>query len=288
METRLIITAALSGGAVTKNNNPAVPYLPEEFAEECEKCVAEGVSIVHIHAKDPESGFGTMDVQRHREIMEAVQQRCPELIINISTGSMTDSAEARIAPIVELKPEMASFNTNSMNFAIADHKTGQVFFEFIYQNTFEMMNDFAEKMKAANTKPEFEIFDPGGLYNVLLLNKKAGLFKEPLHFQFVYGVAGGMTFDPLLHMSLVKQLPENVTYSVCGVGPNQAEAAIQASITGGHIRIGLEDTTKMPNGEPARGSWEQAKWVSELAIIARRPVATIEETRKILGLNNRH
>lgn len=287
MENKLIITAALSGGAVTKNNNPAVPYLPEEFAAECERCVAEGVSIVHIHAKDPESGFGTMDVQRHLEIMEAVQEKCPELIINISTGSMTDTAEARIAPIVELKPEMASFNTNSMNFAIADHKTGEVVVEFVYQNTFAMMNDFAEKMKAAGSKPEFEVFDPGGLYNVLLVNKKAGLFQEPLHFQFVYGVAGGMKFDPLLHMSLVGQLPENATYSVCGVGPNQTEAAILASITGGHIRIGLEDTTRMPNGEPAKGSWEQAKWVKELAVIARRSIATTADTRQILKLNSR-
>jgi len=287
MENKLIITAALSGGAPTKNNNPAIPYYPEEFAAECERCVAEGVSIVHIHAKDPESGFGTMDVQRHREIVEAVQEKCPDLIINISTGSMTDSAEARIAPIVELKPEMASFNTNSMNFAIADHKTGAVMIEFIYQNTFQMMNDFAEKMKAAGTKPEFEVFDPGGMYNVLLINKKVGLFQEPLHFQFVYGVAGGMTFNPLLHISLVNQLPENATYSVCGVGPNQTAAAIQASITGGHIRIGLEDTTKMPDGRPAKGSWEHARWVKELAVLARRPIASIADTRRILKLNRR-
>ncbi len=284
MKEKLIITAALAGGATTKHNNPATPYSPEEFAEESARCQEEGASIVHIHAKDPETGMGTMDLQRLRDTIGAIRERCPALIINISTGSMTDTPEDRIAPVVDLKPEMASFNTNTMNFAVADHKTGGIMIEFIYENTFKTMACFAEEMKASGVKPEFEVFDPGGLYNVLLVAKQKDYFAEPLHFQFVYGVAGGMTFDPLLHMSLVKMLPEGATYSVCGVGPWQNQSAVIASITGGHIRIGLEDNIKMPNGELAKGSWEQIKWVKELALIANRPVATMNETREILKL----
>lgn len=284
MKDQLIITAALAGGGTTKNNNPNTPYTPEEFAEETYRCWQEGVSIVHIHAKDPTTGIAIMDVKAHRDIVAAVSARCPEMIINISTGAMMTPPEARIAPALEIKSEMASYNTNSMNFAIADHKAGKIWMEFIYDNTFKMMEDFARRMKAAGIKPECEIFDHGGLYNTLLLRRQGDLFDEPMHFQFVYGVAGGMPFDPLLHLSLVGQLPEKATYSVCGVGPNQIKAAFQSAISGGHIRIGLEDNVKMPNGELAKGSWEQAIWVRQLAAIAGRPVATPAEARKILNL----
>ena len=284
MKQKLIITAALAGGATTKNNNPNTPYSPEEFAEECYRCLQEGVSIVHIHAKDPDTGMATMDVQAHKDIIAAVKDRCPELIINISTGAMLTPPEDRIAPTLAIKPEMASFNTNSMNFAVADHKSGEVMIEFIYDNTFAMMEDFGRRMKEHHIKPECEIFDPGGLYNCILLSRKEGVFDQPMHFQFVYGVAGGMQFDPVLHMSLVGQLPANATYSVCGVGPHQQKAALISSISRGHIRVGLEDNVKMPGGELARGSWEQAIWVREVAKVAERPIATPDEAREILRL----
>ncbi len=285
MKDRLIITAALAGGGTTKNNNPNTPYTPEEFAEETYRCWQEGVSIVHIHAKDPSTGMATVDVQAHRDIVAAVRDRCPEMIVNISTGAMLTPPEDRIAPALDVKPEIASYNTNSMNFAIVDHKQGKVWMEFVYDNTFKMMEDFARRMKAAGIKPECEIFDHGGLYNTLLIRRQGDLFEEPMHFQFVYGVAGGMPFDPLLHLSLVKQLPPQATYSVCGVGPNQIKAAFISAVDGGHIRIGLEDNVKMPDGELAKGSWEQAIWVRQLASIAGRSVATPEETREMLQLN---
>ena len=284
MKQKLIITAALAGGATTKNNNPNTPYTPEEFAEETYRCLQEGVSIVHIHAKDPATGMATMDVQAHRDIVAAVKDRCPEMIINISTGAMLTPAEERIDPTLDIKPAMASYNTNSMNFAVADHKSGEVMIEFIYDNTFAMMEDFGRRMKENNVKPECEIFDPGGLYNCILLSRKEGVFDQPMHFQFVYGVAGGMQFEPTLHMSLVGQLPENATYSVCGVGPHQQKAAMLSAIAGGHIRIGLEDNVKMPGGGLAKGSWEQAIWVREIAKIAERPIATAHEAREILRL----
>jgi 3-keto-5-aminohexanoate cleavage enzyme len=287
MKDKLIITAALAGGATTKNNNPNTPYTPEEFAEETYRCLQEGVSIVHIHAKDPATGMATVDVQAHRDVIGAIRDRCPEMILNISTGAMQTPAAARIASALDLKPELASFNTNSMNFAVANHKTGEIWMEFIYDNTFAMMEDFARKMKENNIKPESEIFDPGGLYNTLLLRRKGDLFTEPMHFQFVYGVAGGMQFDPLLHLSLAGQLPKDATYSVCGIGPHQYKAALLSAISGGHIRIGLEDNVRIPGGELAKGSWEQAIWVRDVAKIAGRPIATPAETREMLKLKKK-
>jgi 3-keto-5-aminohexanoate cleavage enzyme len=283
-QEKLIICAALTGGATTKNNNPNVPYTPEEFAEESFRCYQEGASIVHLHAKDTATGFGTMDVETHRIMYEAVRDKCPELIINISTGAMMETPEARIKPVEVLRPEMCSFNTNSMNFAIVDYKKGEALIEFVYQNTFKDQVFWAKKMLEAGSRPEFEIFDPGGLNNIIILNNQKDLFKKPLNFQFVYGVAGGMVFDPMLHLSLVNLLPDGATYSVCGVGPHQVPAAFLSIITGGHVRVGLEDNVRMPDNTIARGSWDQVIWVRDLAKIAGREIASPDEARKILGL----
>ncbi|MEW5722705.1 MAG: 3-keto-5-aminohexanoate cleavage protein [Thermodesulfobacteriota bacterium] len=285
MKEKLIITAALAGGATTKNNNPATPYTPEEFAEESYRCWQEGVSIVHIHAKDPNTGMATPDITMTRQVIAAIRDRCPELIVNLSTGiTMGLPAEERIAPVEAVRPDMASLNTNSMNFALVDYKTGQVWIEFVYENTFAMIVDFARRMKAIGCKPESEVFDPGGLNNIKIVRAQGDLFVEPLHLQFVYGVAGGMTFDAQIHLALMGQMPPGATYSVCGVGPNQYYAACQAAVTGGHIRIGLEDNVRLPGGDLARGSWDQARWVKDLARIVGRPVATPVETRALLGL----
>ena len=288
MGDKLIITAALAGGATTKANNPNTPYSPEEFAEECYRCMQEGVSIVHIHAKNPQTGFATPDLNLIRPTIKAIRDRCPQLVLNMSSAITVGlTPDQRIAPIVELKPDMASLNTNTMNFGIADHKKGKLMMEFIFENTFKMLEDFGRKMKANGVKPELEVYDPGGLYNALLIRRQGDVFVEPMHFQFVYGVAGGMSFNPLIHMSLAHMLPGGATYSVCGVGPNQIPAAFMSAITGGHIRIGLEDNTRVPGGELAKGSWEQVKWVKDLARILDRPVATPDETREMLGLPKR-
>lgn len=290
MATRdmLIITAAVSGGATFKPNNPNVPYLPEEFADECEKCVKEGVSIVHIHARDPETGFATPDLDIIRATVEAIRKRCPDLIINLSSAITADlTPEQRIAPVIGLKPDIASLNTATMNDGLANHRTGEVFFEYTFENRLDMIAEFAKIMKENNVKPEFEVYDPSGIYNILLLSKQKNLFIEPLHFQFVYGAFGGVAFNPTLHLSMINLLPEGATFGVCGVGPNQMPAAIMSVLTGGHVRIGLEDNTRVPNGKLAKGSWEQARWVGEIARVLDRPIATPSETRKILKLTPR-
>ena len=125
---KVIISAALAGAATRKEQNPAVPYTPQEFAEESFKCWKAGAAIVHIHARDPETGDPTADIPQIRETIDAIRNRCPELIINMSSAIAPWIApEQRIAPIVAIKPDMASLNTNSMNYALADHKSGEIF-----------------------------------------------------------------------------------------------------------------------------------------------------------------
>lgn len=281
---KVIISAALAGAATRKEQNPSVPYTAQEFAEESYKCWKAGASIVHIHVRDPKTGDPTADLAKIRETIGAVRNKCPELIINMSSAIGPGvTAEQRIAPIVEMKPDLASLNTNSMNFAIADHRSGKILGEGIFENTFTMVMNFAKAMRENGVKPECEAYDFGGIYNVLLVRKQ-GIFEEPMHFQLVFGVAGGVPFTPMNMIHMQSLLPPDATWSVCGVGPNQFPAAILASIMGGHIRVGLEDNIRVLQGKMAEGSWEQVEVAKRIIELAEREVALPAEARKILKL----
>ncbi|MCU0822854.1 MAG: 3-keto-5-aminohexanoate cleavage protein [Spirochaetes bacterium] len=284
---KCIITAALTGGIQGKQANPNIPYTPEEFAEEVYKCYNSGCSIVHIHCRD-DQGSPTGDVKRIKETMDAIKAKSPEMIINLSTAiGPNKTKDERIAPILYCKPDMASLNTNSMNFGVVDHKTKQIFIDGIFENTFSMAVDYAKKMKEVGCKPEFEAYDLGGIYNILFFRDPA-LFDEPLHFQFVFGVFGGLSFDPLTFLAMKNVTPEDCTFSACGVGlPNQMPAAFMSAITGGHIRVGLEDNVRDLNKELSPGSWKQVEYATEICKLAGRTVATPAEARKILKLKSR-
>jgi hypothetical protein len=132
MSRKVIITAALTGAATMKNQNPAVPYTPKEFAEEAYKCYKAGAAMVHVHARE-DSGMATHDHARIKETHDAIKDRCPELIVNLSSAvGMGKTPEQRISQIVHVKPEMASLNTNTMNFSLLDRKTGKIFIDFVF------------------------------------------------------------------------------------------------------------------------------------------------------------
>jgi 3-keto-5-aminohexanoate cleavage enzyme len=284
MSEKVIITAALAGAVTRKEQNSAVPYTPQEFAEESFKCWKAGASIVHIHARDPKTGNPTAEISQIRETVDAIRNRCPELIINLSSAIGPGvTAEQRISPIAAVRPDMASLNTNSMNFGLADHKSGKIFGEIIFENTFKMLTDFGRAMRENGVKPECEVYDFGGIYNVLLVRKQ-GIFEEPMHFQLVFGVAGGVPFSPMNMVHMQSLLPAGATWSTCGVGPHQFRAGIMASIMGGHIRVGLEDNTRVLGDKLADGSWEQVEVAKRISELAEREVASPDEARRMLGL----
>jgi 3-keto-5-aminohexanoate cleavage enzyme len=283
MSDKLVITAALAGAATQKSQNPAVPYTPEEFAEEARKCMDEGAAVVHVHARDPHTGMQTPDPDKIRATYDAIRDRCPGVLINMSTGAPPNFTRDQRAVPIPLKPELASLNTSTMNFALADWRNGQIMFEFVYVNTFADMVWFAKLMRDNGVKPECEIFDFGGFNSILLLRKQ-GIFEEPLHFQFVFGVAGGMPYDPYVLLRMRDTLPSEATWSVCGVGPAQFRSNILAAISGGHMRVGLEDNTRMPDGQLAKGSYEQVQWAAQVARLAGREIAAPDDARKIWNL----
>jgi len=181
---------------------------------------------------------------------------------------------------------MASLNTNTMNFGIVDRKTGAVMIDFVFENTFTMLQDFSKAMEENGVKPEIEVYDIGGLDNVLMIMKQ-GMFTAPMNFNFVWGVAGGQKFRPEAFTTLYNALPPNSNFTTCGVGNDEFPAIMQSCLMGGHMRVGLEDNTRVPTGELAKGSYELVEWAARVAEVLGREVATPDEARAIMGFKKR-
>ena len=252
MEDKCIITAALAGAATMKDQNPAVPYTVDEFIEEAYNCYNAGCAIVHIHARDPKTGLPTSSIEVLTEIVKRITEKCP-IVINLSTAiGIGASIEERLNVVKEIKPEMASLNTNSMNFAIGDWKSHKILLETIFTNTFDMLINFGNTMRECGTKPELEIYDLDGLYNTLFVREQ-GIFVEPTHYQFVWNVLGGCWLDLSNFKRFMDLIPSDATWSTCGVGPAQFRGAFISAVEGGHIRVGLEDNVTVSKRTLAKG-----------------------------------
>ncbi len=289
MTDKVIITAALSGAGTFKDNNPAVPYTPAEFAEEAAKAYQAGAAMVHIHAKTDE-GMATHEIDRIRATYEAIREKSPELIVNLSSAvGMGATAEQRLEQIIAIKPEMASLNTNTMNFSILDRKTGAILIDYVFENTFTMLQNFGRAMEENGVKPEVEVYDIGGLDNFLLIAKQ-GFFSEPVNFNFVWGVAGGQRFRPDAFATMVHAVAEHpvqTNFTTCGVGKDEFPAIMQSALMDGHMRVGLEDNTRLGNGELAKGNYELVEQAVKIAEVLGREPATPDEARKIMGLRGK-
>ncbi|MFX0080746.1 MAG: 3-keto-5-aminohexanoate cleavage protein [Candidatus Hodarchaeota archaeon] len=285
LSNKLVISAALAGSWPSKQQNPAIPYTPQEFGVEAKKCLDAGASTVHIHARDPETGYPTSELEKIKAIIDNINEQAPEIIINITT-SVGSTLEQRIAPTQSFKPAISSLNTNSMNFSMGNYKTGEIIAnaDGVFRNTFYIIQNLAKAMKEAKTKPELEVYDFGGMYNILFLDKQEGLFEHPLHFQFVFGTLGGVPFSFQNLAGFLNLMPSGCSWSVCGVAKDQFRAGLCAAAMGGHIRVGLEDNIRVPDGRLAKGSWEQVEWAAKVAKLAGREVATPDEARKIFNL----
>lgn len=304
--SKVIITAALAGSATFKSNNEAVPYTPKEFADEAEKCYKAGAAMLHIHGRDESlGGLHTSEVAKVKAIYDAIKQRVPDIIIQVTSSVGTPcpvgpfpadsdcvnlinqlikmNMEARMRSIKAIKPESASLNTNTMNFSVLDRKTGQIVIDNVFVNSFGMLQEFGKAMEEMGCRPEAEIYDIGGLDNWLLIAKQ-GFFKKPYNFNFVWGVAGGMKFRADAFAALVHALPPDSNFTTCGVGVEQYPAIMQSCLLGGHMRVGLEDNTRLPNGDLAKGSYEQVEIAVKIASCLGREPATPNEARAILGI----
>lgn len=269
---KLIITAAICGAEVTKEHNPSVPYTVEEIAREAELAYKAGASIIHLHVRE-DDGTPTQSRDRFKACMDAIKSKCPDVIIQPSTGGAVGmSNEERLQP-VDLKPEMATLDCGTCNFGGDD----------IFVNTENAIKEFGKKMIDLNVKPEVEVFDKGMIDMAIRLNKK-GYIKSPMHFNFVLGVNGGISAEPRDFVFMMGSIPQGSTFTVSGIGRNEFPMAAMSIISGGHVRVGYEDNVYISKGVLAKSNGELVEKVVRLAKELGREVATPAEARQILGL----
>ena len=270
---KLIITAALVGAEVTRQQTPHIPLSPAEIAQAAYECYQAGASIVHIHARDKD-GNPTQDIEVFREIISLIKEKC-DIIVQISTGgAVTATVDERIAPI-SLKPEMATLTTGTVNFG------NDVFF-----NSAGYVEKIGRAIKEHGARPEIEVFDVGMIQNALNLVKR-GIVREPLHFDFVMGVPGAIPGTPKNLLHLVESIPEGSTWTVAGIGRAELPLAVMSILMGGHVRVGFEDNIFYSKGVLAESNAQLVERVVRIAGELGREVATPDEAREIFGISKR-
>ncbi len=268
---KLIVTVALTGNVPTKKMNSNLPVTPAEIAADVTACADAGACLFHVHARDQEQK-PTLDLAVYKRIVTAIKQTAPNVILQLSTGARAGTdPEARVNS-VRLLPEMASFTTGSNNLPGIVYANAPAFIEYL-----------ATVFRDTGVKPEIEVFEAGMINNARFLHKK-GLIGAPLHFDFVLGAPGAMPASVRNLVFLSESIPSDSTWTVAGIGKAEIPMATAAIVMGGHVRVGLEDNLRMPDGSPAAN----LRLVEKVVAIARevgRDIASPAEARRILSLD---
>ena len=273
---KLIITAAICGAEVTKEQNPAVPYTVEEIVREAKSAVEAGAAIVHLHVRE-DDGTPTQNKARFKECIDAILKECPDVILIPSTGGAVGmTAEERLQP-TELFPEMATLDCGTCNFG-----------DDVFENTMPMMRAFGQRMMENNIKPEYECFEMGHLDTVLNMAKKGQVPGAPMQFNFVLGVPGCTPATIPNLCWLVNSIPAGSTWTATGIGRHQFTLAVAAIAMGGNVRVGFEDSIYIEKGVLAKSNGEMVAKVVRMAKELGREIATSAEAREILGLKPRN
>ncbi|HEX8742197.1 MAG TPA: 3-keto-5-aminohexanoate cleavage protein [Thermoleophilaceae bacterium] len=288
-EDPVVITCSISGAVANRDQCPAIPYTPEEYAAEARRIVDEGGAMIHIHARTPD-GTPSYEVEDFRAITEAIHDAVDDVIVNYSTGAVGVPIEKRIEYLRELKPDIAALNMGSMNYAKYSKRRRDFVFHTVFENSFETIMTFLKAMNELGIRPEHECFDSGHIANLDPLIDM-GLLEEPLQISCVMGVTGGIRPNArnLAHMS--EQIPGGPrgpnNWGVIGISREQWQLVAAALTLGGNIRVGLEDNFYLPDGEMARSNGDliaKARQMTE--DVGRRP-ATVAEARELLGTPKR-
>jgi 3-keto-5-aminohexanoate cleavage enzyme len=270
---KLIITAAICGAEVSKENNPAVPYTVREIGIEAEKAFLAGASIIHLHVRK-DDGTPTQNKHRFKACIEEIKSRVNDIIIMPSTGGaigMTD--QQRLQPIYLEDIEMASLDMGTMNFGGSE----------IFVNTETTIINFANEIYKRGIKPELECFDKGMIDTALRLSYK-GIIQPPMHFNLVFGAKGGINATPKDLVYLTNFLPLDATYTVTGIGQYEMPMAALSIALGGHVRVGIEDNIYISKGVLVESNAQLVEKIVRIATEMGREIASPYDARKILGL----
>ena len=278
-----IITCAISGAVADREQCPAIPFTPEEYAAEARRAVDEGCSMIHIHARTPD-GIPSFEVEDFRAITEAILESVDDVIINYSTGAIGVPVDKRIEYLRELRPDVAALNMSSMNYAKYSRRRKDFVFKTVFENSFDTIVEFLTAMNELGIRPEHECFDSGHVANLDPLIDM-GLLSEPLQVSCVMGVTGGIRPTPenLAHMA--RQVPEGRhNWGVIGISRGQWALMAAAAALGGNVRVGLEDNFYLPNGDMAGSNGDLVAKARDIVENAGRRVASVAEARELLGV----
>lgn len=300
MADSVIITCAITGGIHTPTLSDALPYTPADLAHQAIEAAQAGAAILHIHARDPETGAPTGNPDVYRQFLPVIKQGT-DAVINLTTGGSPDmSPEERLAGALAFSPEMCSLNMGSMNFSF--HDMGRKITEwkfpweqqyiaesekFIFRNTFADIARNYELLADHGTRFEHECYDIGHLYNLAYFADK-GIAKAPFFIQSIFGILGGIGGD-LDNVMFMKRTADRLfgddyVWSVLGAGRHQMPVCTQAAMLGGNVRVGLEDSLFIGRGKLAASNAEQVRKIVRIIEEMGLKVATPAEARQRLAL----
>src|SRR5262245_17774961 len=285
----VIISCSISGAIANRDQCPAIPYTPEEYAAEARRAVDEGASQIHIHARTPD-GMPSYEIEDFRAITAPILAEVDDVIVNYSTGAIGVPIDKRIAYLRELRPEVAALNMSSMNYAKYSRRRKDFVFKAVFENSFDTIIEFLTAMRELGIKPEHECFDAGHVANLdPLLDME--LLSQPLQISLVMGVNGGIRPNARNVALMSEQIPGGPEgqnqWQVIGISRDQWRLLGASLVMGGNVRAGLEDNFYLPNGEMATSNGDLIAKARQMAEdVGRRP-ATVSEARELLGVPRR-
>jgi len=299
MAKKIILTAAVTGAVHVPSMTPYLPITPEQIINEAVKAKEAGAAVVHIHARNPETGQPTSELGLMKDIVKGIKERSDVVVCITTGGAIGMSIEERLKAIPALKPELASCNAGSVNFVfstIADKLTEPKFdwevpflkntYDLVFANTYKSLEEYITTMNEHGTLPEFEVYDVGMINNIAFFRSK-GVIKQPIYLQFVLGVLGGIpaTVENLVYLvKTARELLGDVSWSCTAAGRQQLPLAAVTLALGGNVRVGLEDNIYLKPGVLAKSSAEQVAQVRTIAETLHYEIATPAEARALLSL----
>jgi uncharacterized protein (DUF849 family) len=304
MQSKRIISCAITGSIHTPSLSEYLPWKPEDIAQQAIDAANAGAASVHIHARNPENGQPTPDLKIFEEIVATIRAKSDVLLCITTGGGVGMTIEERAAVVPKFKPDLSSMNAGSLNFGIFplarmlekakfdwEQPYVEASYDFVFTNTFKAMEGMCQIMRENGTKPELEIYDTGQLYNVKYL-LELGILEEPIFLQFVTGILGGIggtVYDLVnLHQTADRLFGRgNYNWSVLSAGRMEFPLCTTALFLGGHVRVGMEDNLFLSKGVPCKSN---AELVGKMVRIMKEfdfEPASPDEAREILKLKER-
>jgi uncharacterized protein (DUF849 family) len=274
MTPNTLITVAPTGAEAEKAAVPALPVTLAELVATAVECRAAGAAVIHVHIRDGQAR-PTLDLGRLKDTVQTLREST-DLIVQLSTGgAVTDSFEDRLA-VLDAAPDACSLTCGTVNFG-----------DDVFANPYPFMRELYARTQAAGVVPEFELFDLGQVASLhRLLDELGPPHGGHVHCDLVMGVPGGMPGTVAALTAAVAALPAGATWSATGIGRTTLPVLFGALASGGHLRVGMEDTTSFARGRPVTGNAELVERAAAASGLAQRPPMSPGDAREFLGVSS--